>query len=364
MKTDTMVGMPFANWPKGDQDLWNEAANPETFEADVTPLGSWLPRHQDLARYAYGMWLAFLAKSCPHALDDTSGERATPARVRQFVKHVLCWLHPRTVAMTIINLKGVLDRFDPDTDRNWMKRLARRLKWKAKATPPQPKPFCHASVLLRIGEQLMAGACDIGQVSDPVAFRDGLIIALLVTVPVRIHAFSLIRIGQHLRQQGTGIWSLDWEANETKGRREDDWLVPAFLVPQLETYLQQARPALRAKAGKPQQAADHLWIGVSGQPIGDQTIRKIIKRRTADVLSATILPHAFRTSAATTFVLENPEHAIEASALLAHTDFRTTEKHYLAGRRQMAVKAAHQALRRVRRLGVVANEAGTDQVDE
>src|ERR1019366_9841646 len=93
-------------------------------------------------------------------------------------------------------------------------------------------------------------------------------------------------------------------------------------------------------------------------------IRKIIKQRTAEGLGATILPHAFRTSAATTFVLENPEHAIEASALLSHTDFRTTEKHYLAGRRQMAVKVAHQALRRVRRLGVVSNEDSTELFDE
>ena len=50
--------------------------------------------------------------------------------------------------------------------------------------------------------------------------------------------------------------------------------------------------------------------------------------------------------------------------LLSQTDFSTTEKYYLAGRRQMAVQVAHQALRRVRRLGSVVNEARTDLLDE
>jgi integrase len=108
---------------------------------------------------------------------------------------------------------------------------------------------------------------------------------------------------------------------------------------------------LEARKPKTQPITDHLWIGDSGQPIGDQTIRKIIVRRTAEVHGTPIMPHAFRTSVATTFVLENPEHAIEASALLAHSDFRTTEKHYLAGRRQIAVRVAQDALQRVRRSG-------------
>ena len=101
---------------------------------------------------------------------------------------------------------------------------------------------------------------------------------------------------------------------------------------------------------------------MSGPLIGPQAIRKIIKRRTAEVLGTPILPHAFRTSAATTFVLEYPEHVIEASALLAHTDFSTTEKHYLAGRRQLAVRVTHQALRRIRR-NATANEMKPDSRD-
>ena len=40
---------------------------------------------------------------------------------------------------------------------------------------------------------------------------------------------------------------------------------------------------------------------------------------------------------------------MEASAPLAHTDFRTTETHYLASGRQMAVRVARHALRRRRR---------------
>jgi hypothetical protein len=121
--------------------------------------------------------------------------------------------------VAIVNLSGVLESFAPDVDYGWMKPIARRLEWRTKAIPPSPKPFCHASVLLGIGEQLMLGARNDIQVINPVAYRDGFIVALLATVPLRIHAFSCIRIGQHLRRHGTGTWSLHREANETKGRR-------------------------------------------------------------------------------------------------------------------------------------------------
>jgi integrase/recombinase XerD len=352
------VGMPFTEWPLCDRELWDLAANPDEFASDVQPLGAWSRRHQDLARYAYGMWLAFLAEHHAASIDESPGQRPTNDRVCHFVQHALKRLHPRTVAVTIVNLAGVLKSLEPGLDCKWMLSIARRVKRLGAASPPTPKPFLHAGALLGIGEELMLGACDaIGEVSDPVAFRDGLIIALLAAVPVRIHAFSCLRVGRHLRKRSTGAWTLDWEASETKGRREDHWSVPAFLVPTLETYLDAARPALQARNLGCPSSADHMWIGLCGQPIGDQTIRKIIKRRTAEALGEPIRPHAFRTSAATTFVLEHPEHAIEAAALLAHTDFRMTEKHYLAGRRQLAVRVAHGALGRLRRAGIELEKA-------
>jgi hypothetical protein len=80
------------------------------------------------------------------------------------------------------------------------------------------------------------------------------------------------------------------------------------------------------------------------QRTGDQIIRKIIKWRTAEALGASIPPQVLRTSAATTFVLEHPEHAMEASTLRSNTDFSNSEQYYLVGCRQMAVQVAHQAL--------------------
>jgi integrase len=211
----------------------------------------------------------------------------------------------------------------------------------------------------------MQGACNAtDEVVDPAAFRDGLIIALLATVPVRIHAFSLIRIGQHLNRQAQGGWTLDWTGDETKGRRPDHWPFPDFLTQALEVYLHVVRPALVARETNAASADHRLWIGVGGGPIGDQTIRKIIKARTAAAFGKPVHPHAFRTSAATTHVIENPEHAIEASALLAHTDFRITEKHYLAGRRQLAVRIAHRGLERYRHSKCVEDTDSENDVNE
>jgi integrase len=276
--------------------------------------------------------------------------RATPERLQQFARLSLQRILPQTVAVALDNLRGVFESLAQGMDWSWIPPMVRRVRRRAAPSAGSTRPFYHADVLLGLGQTLMQTAYSAtAEMADPVAFRDGLMIALLATVPVRIHAFSLIQVGQHLNRQPHGKWTLDWAGDETKGRRPDHWPFPEFLVQALDAYLRVARPALMVRAPNPANAGHHLWVGVGGGPIGDQTIRKIIKARTGAALGKPLLPHAFRTSAATTYVLEHPEHAIEAAALLAHTDFRITEEHYLAGRRQLAVRIAHRGLERYRR---------------
>src|SRR5689334_9956331 len=108
-----MTNVPFSSWPKDDQERWTDAANPGTFAEDGVSLGVWSRRHQGLARYAYGMWLAFLQQHFPTALCDSPEARATPDRVRQFAHEALGRLHPSTVAVAVVNLKGVFESLSP-----------------------------------------------------------------------------------------------------------------------------------------------------------------------------------------------------------------------------------------------------------
>ena len=88
------------------------------------------------------------------------------------------------------------------------------------------------------------------------------------------------------------------------------------LADALRYYIEKARPALLSH-GTQNIAPNALWIGDNGGPIGPQTIRKIIQRRTFEGLGRSVNPHSFRHAAATTYATEVPERAMEASAILS-----------------------------------------------
>ena len=185
-------------------------------------------------------------------------------------------------------------------------------------------------------------------IQDPVAFRDGLILLMLILVPVRITQFSLIRLDEHLRQSPDGEWQLRWQAAETKTRRDAIHPLPPELVEVLRLYISNARRRLLARAKVPANPAA-LWIGVSGRAISAQVLRKVIETRTKAALGYAVNPFAFRASAASSYAIEAPDHAREASALLDHTNPDTTERYYLLGQREKHLLAAHEALRQARR---------------
>jgi hypothetical protein len=73
--------------------------------------------------------------------------------------------------------------------------------------------------LAALGMKLMKGAIAIDEDAvDFVAYRDGLMIALLAERPIRRRTFSLIRIGRHFRRVGEE-WRMVFDGLETKSGR-------------------------------------------------------------------------------------------------------------------------------------------------
>jgi integrase/recombinase XerD len=205
---------------------------------------------------------------------------------------------------------------------------------------------------LQIGTKAIHTASS-AQISDPSGFRDGLCVALLAAMPVRIGNFATLRIGHHLIQQGAG-WGVSLSAAETKTRKPDSWPVPAALNPSIQRYLGEIRPALLAR-GRKTPTTDRLWIGSGGGPVDQQTVRHWIERVTEEALGVAITPHRFRHAAATTYTLERPSSAVDAAALLGHTSPATTEKHYIIQQR-LLVQEDYLGLLRLRQSTASSSE--------
>lgn len=342
--------LPMQEWPAQDRALWDAAQAECPFTVERLPLSKWCLRQRHEAAHNYGIWLQYLAQTMPALLAEPPDARITPARLGQFLMERQTQIQIGTLAKSVADLYGIMISLAPSGDWNWLRQMRHLVSTQARRQPAKAKALTCATSLLAVGKNLIEAACaGTSSPQDPVAFRDGLILLMLILVPVRITQFSMIRLDEHLLQSADGEWQLRWQASETKTRREITYPLPPELAEILYLYIEQVRPRLLARARVPAITA-RLWIGVSGAAISAQVLRKIIGSRTKEALGYPVNPHAFRSSAASSYAIAAPEYAREAAALLDHNSFQTTERYYLLGQRQKNLIAAQNAVNRARRI--------------
>ena len=136
----------------------------------------------------------------------------------------------------------------PDMDWRWLAELWMRLGRRAEPVVNKRLRLRPAHDLIDLGRSLMASAEQETGWSErqrAVYYRDGLMIALIASRPLRLRNFASIVFGVHLVQQSGGWW-LQFPATGMKAKRPYEVAFPAALVPELEHYLAVHRPVLLA----------------------------------------------------------------------------------------------------------------------
>lgn len=319
------LSLPFESWPPKVQEAWTSATAPASSPFDEeSRVAKWCARTQHQARLSLGRWLQWLMDQGIDTGNSDVVRAATKEELEQFFTFELTRKRFGAVYNTAVLLVGAMQALNPTADFTWSGRVLRRLRRRSRREVPATRHIEHGRALRIAGLAAMDEAD--ASLDRFQRFRDGLCVALLAATPMRIKNFSEIEIDRHLQRDASG-WFISLPATETKTGRPDRWPVPHTLQRDLEEYLSEVRPALlsRGSAG----STNRLWIGNSGTPVGDQTVRKWIKGLTAERFGSAVLPHSFRHSAAVTLTLERPGRAVEAAALLGHASPRTTEKHYI-----------------------------------
>ncbi len=174
-------------------------------------------------------------------------------------------------------------------------------------------------------------------------FRDGLLIAVLVALPLRRRSLTALRLDEHVRRVG-GTFHLILDRDDTKSGHALDVDIPNDLAAYFSRYLAQYRPLFpRADVEA------ELWLSSKGGALGADAIYDLVCRRTQSAFGFAIHPHLFRTIAATTIAREAPENIAMARDLLTHSKLDTTMDYYtkaqtvLAARRHTALLAKLRA---------------------
>jgi integrase/recombinase XerD len=221
----------------------------------------------------------------------------------------------------------------------WLKAAERNLRARAKPSRDKLARLRSADALEALGMKLMAEAeadpgrnyhSDTGMTAlqRALAFRDGLMIALLVRRPFRLKNFDSLAIGDNVILGGDAV-SFAFDASAMKGKRPIDAPFPAHLLPALNIYLDHHRLILLSASGKAKGVATNaLWISRDGTALAGISLHNAIRRRTREAFGKPLPPHWFRDAAVTTLVRGAPAAARLTGSILGHSTPAIATKHY------------------------------------
>jgi integrase/recombinase XerD len=339
---------PVAEWPVADQTAWATAlVAGDPFEPGGLAAG-WAPATRWVVANGYGLWLTWLAEHGWLEPQQPPVARITKERVAAYVAALQPGRSPFSVQSRVQQLGNALRAMAPADDWRWILRAAGRLRSRAVSVRNKRARLQSPARLAELGEQLMAQA-EGNTTAAAMAYRDGLIIALLAYRPIRARNLTSITCGEHLVSRD-GVWRLIFPAAETKAKQPIEFDFPADLVPYLERYLAHWRPILLTRGGRQAAAiTSALWVSTNGTHMVYASIGHQVRRRTRESFGVALSPHFFRDCAATAIAIVDPKNVRITTAILGHATLATSERHYnqatglVAGRRHQDTIAALRA---------------------
>lgn len=323
-------------WPAIDQRNWVAACRPGGRLTRGGSASHLKPvTREDLER-RYGLFLDFLARSGLLAGDASSKVLITPQNVVAYLDEITRRVSSVTVHGAIAKLRRMGTLLDPDWDEAWLREIEQDLAWQMRPAPKFDR-IVDSDRLAEVGIQLMERA-EAGTHLPPrrraELFRNGLMIALLATCPIRLKNFAALAIGQTLRRVHD-CWLITLPAASTKTNRADERSIDGYLATKIDAYLAEYR--------LPKEATEAaLWIGRNGKSLSYDGVERIITETCRRSLGISVSPHMFRSCGASTAYLGASDSPGLAAALLQHTDPRVTERYY---NRARSVKFAGEFMR-------------------
>jgi site-specific recombinase XerD len=175
--------------------------------------------------------------------------------------------------------------------------------------------------------------------------RDATMVALLAVMPMRHRALTGLSIGTSLLVSRRNL-TVALPGELTKNGKPWEADVPEPVATLLRRYLEEARPFLLKRGGK---RHDAVWACDNGDPMSYSYVGLRVPKVTYALTGKKIPPHFFRDAAATTLSRESPDAARLITPVLAHSDIRTAEQHYIQADMIKACNDYAAVLRRLKK---------------
>jgi integrase len=359
--------IPAQTWPEPYRSRWQIACQQGTandpfgeFKNDDGPFANWSVERRREHERAWGMLLQFSKKS-GHTI------ALSPEQIAAFVADLYRRkLKARTIQCYLQRIKVAAPFLAPNCDVEAVKMEVCRARQKA-ATEIKRKDgrVVTSDRLLSLGLALCAEARGHprNQVGAATQFRDGLMIAFLAAMPVRLGSFTLIEIGRHL-ELGHYPGHVIWQAHEQKGRKHVQFRLWPEIRTLIDEYIESYRPCLLDGY-----RGCRLWLTeTGGRPLSGDAIRKQIKCHTLAHLNVDMTPHLFRDAAAMTISEQAPAEMEVATVMLVHASGESTRPYREQASTIAAADRAQEIMRddkelQAKRIRQSRTSATSDDID-
>jgi integrase/recombinase XerD len=332
----------FEEWPSSDQTLWLAALVPgDVLEAGGQRAGYRLHTNRKIA-VGYGRWLQWVDYAGLFDPTQAPGVRITRKSVAAYVADLATRNSTSTQIARLEELFQAACVMDRTRDWSWLRRIAGRVR--ARHVPARAKRprLVGAEELYALGQQQMAAAAGRDAPRRrAIMFRDGLLVALLASRPVRRRNLAGLRFGTTLMRH-QDLWWIDLPEGSTKTGAPLTMPLPAELSAAVDQYRALYHPVLLTMRGRwyssatAESAATAVWISTDGSAMTEMALYDRIAQMTKTAFGRSISPHLFRDCAATSIAIGDPGHVRIAASLLGHRTFTTTERHYNHARQREA----------------------------
>jgi integrase/recombinase XerD len=365
MSGPSLLTLPVKDWPELDRVHWMNALACSTPFGAKSPAAAWSAARVHIVEDVYGQWLAYLVTQGILEPIEPS-ERVTLERVAAYIGVLTARVAPVSVAMMIGALGRMMVALYPTKDWTWLRNIYQYLKVTALPVRNKRQLVVPARDLYHVGLRLMDEADREGRhpFFNAAEYRDGLLIAILAALPVRMANLSSITIGTHLMRNDAEYW-LRFSEEETKNDHKIEAPLPIQLTIYLERYFKtHRRVLLDRRLIKTIPPTRHLWVNRAGLAMAASAIRAQIKLRTKHEFGHAIWPHLFRDCVATSIAIEDPQNVHIASEMLTHQCDATTDKYYDQSQSIDASRIYQEAIRTLRaRLSKVDSNTDLDDDD-
>ena len=316
--------LPLPAWPPADRSAWEAATRVGGLLDDdgATAHLSAVTLNDLSNRYSY---LLDFADQCGRLNGDGPAAATVTA---ELITDYIAWLEPTlssvTIAQSLWKIGRVAGMLAPERDWSWLRRAQRRRE--AMAVPRDKRHLVvDSGSIVDAGFALMDQAetnGSHGEFARAELYRDGLMIALLALMPLRMANFATLEIGRTLQRQGT-VWTIVIPAAEAKSRRAGEGHLAVAIGNRVTQFVETFRPTYRGS-----QRHARLWPSRHGGPLSYNAVYKAIFRRTEAAFGHPLNPHLFRDCATTTIAVHHGDRIGIIPGLLGHRDPRTFERYY------------------------------------